>query len=596
MRSPPSIGGWSGPLKTARRGSGIRSRDPGRLGYKKASHLPPREEVFMFKGHPIGLFALGLSNMGERFGYYTVVSIFTLFMGAKFGWTDAQIGNIWGLFVGTVYGLVAVGGFVADKIGYGKTVIVGIVTMMLGYALMAVPASEEWFVYLALGVIALGTGLFKGNLVVLLGKLYEQPEYKKLQDPAFNIYYMGINVGAFFAPYAAAGVRKLFLSQAGFTYDPNLPGMANRFLEGKLENAPEYLKLAQAQVPGVTDLTAFSHDYLAALTNGYHAGWGIAALSVLLSLGIYFATRRTFQHADYRGEKKIEGVANVEISPAQFRQRVVALFLVYFVVVFFWVVFQQSGYTLTLFAKNYTNTLTGRLTNLFFDLPGVLSVIFAIVGLVLLLGRGTAKRRGLGAALLAAGAGVAAWRLSGFAHENRVDVEVFQSFNPLFVVFLTPLVVWFFAALNKKNREPSTPKKIAYGMFIGAAAYLVMVGAAFGLASPAALEATGGVSSVLVTPYWLVSTYFTLTVAELFLSPMGMSLVAKVAPPKVKGLMQGFWFAFTGLGNYLSGQVGAFYVRLELWQTFLVLLVACFLAAGLMLAAAKVVERAVKIA
>ena len=550
----------------------------------------------MFKGHPAGLFALGLSNMGERFGYYTVVSIFVLFMGAKFGWTDEQCGNIWSWFVGAVYVLVAFGGFVADKIGYGRTVVVGIVTMMAGYALMAVPASGEWFVYLALGVIALGTGLFKGNLVVILGKLYQQDQYKPLQDTAFNIYYMGINVGAFFAPYAAAGARKFFLAQAGLTYDPNLPGMANRFLEGKLENVPEFLRLAQAQVPGVTDLTRFSNDYLSALTNGYHAGWGIAAASVLLSLGIYLATRRLFQHADYRGEKKVEGVAVVEIPRGQFWRRVGALFLVYFVVVFFWVAFQQSGYTLTLFAKNYTNTLAGRLTNLFFDLPGVLAVIGAIFGLVFLVSRGSAKRRGIGAALLIVGVGVAAWRAFGFATMSRVDVEVFQSFNPLFVVFLTPLVIGFFAILNRRGREPSTPKKIAYGMFLGALAYVVMVLAAWGLPAPDALAAKGGVSPVLVTPYWLVGTFFTLTVAELFLSPMGMSLVAKVAPPKIVGVMQGFWFAFTGLGNYLSGQVGKLYARLELWQTFLVLVVACALAAILMLLAAKAVERAAKLA
>ena len=550
----------------------------------------------MFKGHPIGLFVLGLSNMGERFGYYTVVSIFTLFMGAKFGWTDEQVGNIWGFFVGAVYGLVAFGGLVADKIGYGRTVLVGICTMMLGYALMAVPASEEWFVYIALGVIALGTGLFKGNLVVLLGKLYEPEQYKKLQDTAFNIYYMGINVGAFFAPYAAAGARKLFLSRAGFTYDPNLPGMANRFLEGKLENTAEYLRLAHAQAPGVTDLERFSHDYLAALSNGYHAGWGIAAVSVVVSLGIYLATRRFFKHADYRGEKKVDGAAATEIPAAQFRQRVVALFLVYFVVVFFWVVFQQSGYILTLFAKNYTQTIQGRFTAVFFDLRGVLAVIAAIIGLVLLVGRGTAKQRLLGAALVVAGGGVAALIVSGFADATRIDIETFQSFNPLFVVFLTPVVIWFFSALNRKEREPSTPKKIAFGMFVGAAAYVIMVAASRGLESPAALEKAGGVSPVLVTPYWLIGTYFTLTVAELFLSPMGMSLVAKVAPPKIKGLMQGFWFAFTGLGNWLSGKVGGLYARLELWQTFLVLLVACFLAAVLMLAAAKVVERAAKIA
>lgn len=550
----------------------------------------------MFKGHPAGLFALGLSNMGERFGYYTVVSIFTLFMGAKFGWTDAQIGNVWGIFVGTVYGLVAFGGFVADKIGYGRTVVMGIVTMMAGYALMAVPASGEWFVYVALGVIALGTGLFKGNLVVILGKLYEPEQYKKLQDPAFNIYYMGINVGAFFAPYAAAGVRKLFLAQAGFTYDPNLPGMANRFLEGKLESTAEFLKLAQAQAPGVTDLTRFSHDYLAALTNGYHAGWGIAAASVLLSLGIYLATRRMFKHADYRGEKKVEGGAAVEIPKAEYWRRVRALFLVYSVVVFFWVVFQQSGYTLTLFAKNYTQIRQGPLTTLFFDLPGVLSVIGGIIGAILLVGRGGIRKRLIGTALLVGGAAGVWLCLGSYGSSNQIDIEKFQSFNPLFVVFLTPLVVGFFALLNRSGLEPSTPKKIAYGMFIGAVAYVIMVAGAQGLQSPASLEATGGVSPVLVTPYWLVGTFFTLTIAELFLSPMGMSLVAKVAPPKIKGLMQGFWFAFTGLGNYLSGKVGEFYVRLELWQTFLILVIACGLAAILMLLAAKAVERAAKTA
>jgi len=554
----------------------------------------------MFKGHPAGLFALGLSNMGERFGYYTVMSIFALFMGAKFGWSDEKIIVVFGCFIGGVYGLGVFGGLVADKLGYGRTILVGIITMAVGYALMALAGLPAWFLFIPLGVIAIGTGLFKGNVVVILGKLYEQEQYKKLQDAAFNIYYMGINIGAFFAPFAATGARNYFLERAGFTYDANLPGMANRFLEGKLDNVPEFLKLAQAQsdshVRSVGDLAAFSHDYLGALTNGYHAGWGIAAVSVVVSMFVFLASRRYYKHADYRGVKKVEGVAAVEIPREQARQRVVALFLVFSVVVFFWVVFQQAGSTLTFFAKNYTQSQVGRFTNALFDLPAFLALIGAIIGFVLLVGRGgSGTKRGVGALLLVAGGAIAAWRLLGFDAQNQITAELFQSFNPIFVVFLTPVVVWFFARLEKRGKEPTAPKKIAYGMFVGAAAYLVMVIASYGLASPAALKATGGVSPALVTPYWLISMYFTLTIAELLLSPMGLSLVAKVAPPKMKGLMQGFWFAFTGLGNFLAGQVGSFYARLELWQTFLILLVACFLAAILMLAAARAVERAAKL-
>src|SRR4030042_3783411 len=209
----------------------------------------------MFKGHPRGLIVASLANMGERFGFYTMYAIFVLFIQAKYGFDTAKSGLIWSSFLFGVYFLPLIGGIIADRVlGYGKTVTIGILVMFIGYIMLAIPLKGDTSIYLiltALGIIALGTGLFKGNLQALVGNLYDDPQYSAKRDSAFTIFYMCINIGAMFAPTAAESVNNYILSGAGYTYDAHIPALAHKFLAGTLENASEYLAIAQLQDPSV---------------------------------------------------------------------------------------------------------------------------------------------------------------------------------------------------------------------------------------------------------------------------------------------------------------------------------------------------------
>ena len=183
----------------------------------------------MLKNHPKGLLVAFFANMGERFGYYTMLAIFLLYLQSKFGWSTSEAGRIYGIFLFGVYFLPLLGGYISDNIlGYGKTIVIGIIVMFIGYGLLAVPGNGVFFMYVALGVIALGTGLFKGNLQALVGNMYDESKYSHLRDSAFNLFYMGINIGAFFAPSAAGGMRNWILGRAGFTYDSAIPSLAHK--------------------------------------------------------------------------------------------------------------------------------------------------------------------------------------------------------------------------------------------------------------------------------------------------------------------------------------------------------------------------------
>jgi POT family proton-dependent oligopeptide transporter len=266
------------------------------------------------------------------------------------------------------------------------------------------------------------------------------------------------------------------------------------------------------------------------------------------------------------------------LTPRQERDRIVALLIVFGIVVFFWMAFQQSGASLSLFARYYTQNQVGPITYLLFDLPALLALVAVLLGGYYVVAPGQAGRaRALAAGVVAAGLGVVAWRYAGYGAENRLAPELFQAFNPIFIVFLTPVVVGAFSLLAARGREPSSPGKIGIGMVVTAAGFAIMVLAAWGLARVSSLH--GNPSPTLVSPYWLISTFFTLTVAELFLSPMGLSFVSRVAPPRLKGLMQGGWLAANAVGNYLAGFIGRYYQTWELWQFFALLVVAALLSA-----------------
>lgn len=559
----------------------------------------------MFKGHPKGLFIAFFANMGERFGFYTMISIFVLFLQAKYGLNATAASFIYSIFMFGVYFFPLLGGFLADRfLGYGKTISLGLITMFLGYLLMAVPSalgSNFWLVVVALAVIALGTGLFKGNLQALVGNLYDNPKVGALRDRAFNIFYMGINIGAMFAPTASEKVCNWILSASNYFYDARIPALANDFLKGRLADAAEYLSIAQAQNPGVTleSLKTFSESYINALSKSYHYGFGVACISLIISMLIFWGFRKFYGYADLTERQKAKSEALksqlVELTPQQTKERLIALGLVFFVVIFFWMAFHQSAVTMTFFARDYTVPSVGKATNLWFDIVGLLSIFGAFIGLFFLLRKGSRPTaRLLGGAAFAVFAVLSYMRYSGYADSNPFTPQKFQHFNPFFIVALTPLIVGFFAFLNKMGKEPSTPRKIGFGMLITAVSFAILVLASQGLPTPKALAGRVAPPDSLVSVYWLISTYFLLTIAELFLSPMGISFVSRVAPPKYKGLMQGGWFAATAIGNNLVGVIGYFWMRVPLWALWSIVVICCLLSAGFIFLVMKRLERAAR--
>jgi POT family proton-dependent oligopeptide transporter len=554
----------------------------------------------MFKNHPKGLFALALANTGERFGYYTMLAIFVLFLQAKFGLSSGDATLLNAVFLAAIYFLPLVGGIIADKwLGYGKTVTLGIIVMFLGYILIAIPGMGMAVLIAALFVIALGTGLFKGNLQVLVGNLYDDPKYKERRDPGFSLFYMAINIGAMFAPTAATEVTNFFLKKAGLFYKADIPALAHQFLNGTIEpkGVEELTKLASVQPAGITDLAQFSHLYIDKLSEAYNFAFGVACISLVVSLIIYLSTRKLFKHADFNTKQKTAAgvVEEVVLDAKQTKERVVALGLVFVVVIFFWMAFHQNGATMTLFARDYTLSFIEGWTKIGFSVLNLALIVVGIYALFSIFQSTTTKAKSISGLVLAAVAALLIGNYSGMS--QRVDIlpQIFQQFNPFFVVALTPFSIAIFAWLAKRGKEPSTPRKIGLGMLIAALGFLVLAVVSFQLQSPYQLQDVGGVSPDPVSPNWLISTYFVLTFAELFLSPMGISFVTKVAPPKLKGLMMGGWFAATGIGNLLTFIPGLLWEKhIPLWAVWSVLIGLCLLSAIFIFSILKRLEKATK--
>src|SRR5574344_2079380 len=528
----------------------------------------------MFKGQPKGLYALAVATTGERFGYSTMLAIFMLFLQAKFGWEQAAASQLYAIFLAAVFFMPVIGGLLADRIGYGKCVVAGISVMFVGYLALAVPTAANGFgVALMIGallLISIGTGLFKGNLQVMVGNLYDDPKYSSKRDSAFSLFYMAINIGAMFAPAAATAITNRFLAKAGLIYKADIPALAHQTLQGTItpDNADRLLNLqGMMPDPNVTVLSpdAFSQYYIEHLSSAYNMGFAVACISLILSICIYFAFRNWFMHADVNSRQAAaRGDAQaVVLTPKQTKDRVVALCLVFAVVIFFWMAFHQNGQSLTWFARDYTqSTATGwpRLGFNIWILALIAISIYTLFGTFQSESRNGKYICGVSTLLLWAGAYVI---YAGMPSVLDIQPQLFQQFNPFFVVFLTPISMAIFSSLaNKKDErhpnglEPSAPKKIGLGMFVAAIGYLI------------------------------------LTFAELLLSPMGISFVSKVAPPKYKGLMMGLWFAATAVGNYLSSIPGLLWMHVPLWASWAILMTLCVIAGSIMFVMLRKIEAA----
>jgi len=556
----------------------------------------------MFKGHPKGLFALALANTGERFGYYTMLAIFTLFLQAKFGYTETVTSQIYGIFLAAVYFMPFFGGILADKFGYGKMVTLGIFVMFGGYALLAIPTGTGFaakaLMFAALLFISCGTGLFKGNLQVLVGNLYDDPAYASKRDNAFSIFYMAINIGAMFAPSMATWITNHFLAADGLAYNAQVPALAHQYLQsgGTLSGEPlmKLQELAVAVGGDASNLGEFCNHYIEKLSSAYNMGFGVACISLVLSYLIYVGFRSTFKHADVTAKQQAANASApvAELTPEQTKSRITALMLVFAVVIFFWMAFHQNGSTLTFFARDYTTPDAYGVTRMGFDIINLLLIVIGVyAGFSIFQSKGSTGKI-VSTVIFLAVCGGLYWKYTITPEPVHILPQIFQQFNPFYVVALTPFSVALFSALAKKGKEPSAPRKIGMGMIVAALGFLIITIGSIGLMSPVEVKAAGA-SDQFVSQNWLISTYLVLTFAELLLSPMGISFVSKVAPPKYKGMMMGGWFAATAIGNYATSLIGYLWNSgMALWMVWSVLIVLCLLSAIFIFSILKRLEKA----
>ena len=577
----------------------------------------------MFKNQPAGLYVLALANTGERFGYYTMLAIFLFYLQAKFGFDSTWTGQIFSIFLALVYFMPLIGGWLADKWSFSKCVVTGLCIMFIGYALMSAPTpvrenTSVMLLFAALLLISVGTGLFKGNLQVMVGDLYNEARYAERRDSAFSLFYMAINLGSMFAPGAAIALKNYGLTRAGFaTNDPmaaqvsnwcldtdgftNLPASGDQ-LKQMTDFATDrgmaaggdlgaFLSDYLTQFAGTceyayTSLTEFAGEYITAFSQGCNFAFALACISLIVSFAIYFGGRKTYAHilTDRKNPKANVAAAPVkELTPEQTKQRVVALMLVFAVVIFFWMVFHQNGQTLTEFAKSCTSNSSSSWTRIGFDLWALSGIAAGVYALFSIFQSSTARAKVISALVLAACVGVVIWRVTLTPDPlTNIDPAAYQQFNPFYVVALTPFSMALFGWLASRKKEPSAPRKIGYGMLVAGLAYVVMIVASLGL-----VGTNGNVST-----NWLIATYLLLTFAELLLSPMGISFVSKVAPPKMKGSMMGGWFAATAVGNYLVSIPMMLWGKIPTWSIWAILVGLCLLSAAFLFSVMKKLEAA----
>jgi len=523
--------------------------------------------------HPKALPYLFLTEMWERFGYYLMLGIFVLYMTdvdkGGLAMDDKNADDIFGTFIALVYLTPFIGGFLADRLlGYTKSIYLGGAMMGLGYMGLAMQGMLPF--YISLMLIIVGNGFFKPSISTLLGNLYSEPEYKENKDAGYNIFYMGINIGALICNFFAAFMRNKFGWHAAF-----ITAGVGMFLGLIIFSlVVKHIKHADQRKPVQEEDMSISKVITLVLLPAIAAGilgWFIpdnllgsdstdAFIFACLPVIIFFVS--LYVRANEKDKRPVA-----------------ALLVIFALSIMFWAVFKQNGTALTRWAKYYTDrelpaAIQGPAETLYLtekipSQPDMVTKYDEQFRAVKENGK-PVKHLGLDA------------YYNNLAPEKipangqpvyLTNTELYQSVNPGWVVLLTPVVVAFFVFMRRKKLEPSTPAKIAWGLLISALSTLVMVGAV--------AASQGGLMKV--SPWWLIGTYGVITVGELFLSPMGLSLVSKLSPPRITALMMGGFFLSTSIGNKLSGVLASMWYDYEdkanfFWVNCVLLLLAAAMA------------------
>lgn len=504
-----------------------------------------------------------MSNMGERFGYYIMNAVLVLFLCSKFGLSDTGAGVIYSIFYAGIYVLSLVGGIIADKtMNYKGTIQKGLIIMAAGYVLLSIPIlatpeNKSWLLPLtcvALFLIAFGNGLFKGNLQAIVGQMYDNfeadaakkgPEALKeaqgKRDSGFQIFYVFINIGGLIAPFVAPLLRQWWLGVHSLTYNAKLPALCHELIN--TGNVPANFADVATQagataenLASVDAMGAFSSNYLDIFNTGIHYSFIASVAAMLISLCIFLATKKIFPTPGKKEAKAaVEYTAEEKAAMAkEIKQRMYALFAVLGIVIFFWFSFHQNGQSLSMFARDFVKT-------------------------------------------------------------DSIAPEIWQAVNPFFVIVLTPIVMWFFGWLGKRGKQISTPRKIAYGMGIAGCAYLFLMIFSLMQNYPSASVwkdmPVSETAPLLAGPWVLIVLYFFLTLAELFISPLGLSFVSKVAPKHLQGLCQGLWLGATAVGNLFLFLGPMMYNAIPIGYCWGVFLGLCLLSMGVMFGMVKWLER-----
>lgn len=465
--------------------------------------------------HPKGLYVLFGAEMWERFSFYSMLALFTLYLQNAeegFGWVRNDATRLYSYYLAAVYFSPLIGGFIADrKLGYRRSVIIGGFFFMAGHLLLSFRSVE--IMYLALVCLVIGNGFFKPNVSAMVGKLY--PEGSHLKDRAFNIFYMGINIGAFIAPLVMEAVRSSFgyhaafaVAAAGMLVSVGILILFKRHIEGVDRGTGAGAKMAGADdtssVSGKEPQATLTSEDLPPIDKS------VDAARTDQTPGGMFAADTAQSRSSL-----MDAIPDTK--------RIFALIVIFLIVIVFWMAFHQNGSTWTYWANDNTDW-TGS---------AVVPVLVKILTL-------------------------------GIVSGEDISGVISNAINPFWVIVLTFPLIGFWSWLDKRGLEPSTPAKMGIGMFLVAGAYLIMYWAAI----------SGG-DTGKVSPWWLITAYAVITLGELMLSPMGLSLVSKVAPIRLRGVMMGGWFAATSIGNYLVGTIG---VQWTVWthsKFFLVIAAMC---------------------